>query len=70
MTALQVSIGALNDIHDAPDDAGRKPGKPIPAGLVSVPSAWAVVVGGRGARGRARGRSSMSGSRRSRSSCC
>src|SRR5688572_15846991 len=23
MTALQVSIGALNDIHDAPDDAGR-----------------------------------------------
>jgi 4-hydroxybenzoate polyprenyltransferase len=46
MTALQVSIGALNDIHDAPDDAGRKPGKPIPAGLVSVPVAWAVVLSG------------------------
>ncbi len=44
MTALQVSIGALNDVHDAPDDAGHKPGKPIPAGLVSVPAAWAVVV--------------------------
>jgi len=46
MTALQVSIGALNDIHDAPDDAGRKPGKPIPAGLVSMPAAWAVVAWG------------------------
>jgi 4-hydroxybenzoate polyprenyltransferase len=46
MTALQVSIGALNDLHDAPDDAGRKPGKPIPAGLVSVPVARAIVVGG------------------------
>jgi 4-hydroxybenzoate polyprenyltransferase len=48
MTALQVSIGALNDLHDAPDDAGRKPGKPIPAGLVSVPVARAIVVGGAG----------------------
>jgi 4-hydroxybenzoate polyprenyltransferase len=46
MTALQVSIGALNDLHDAPDDLGRKPGKPIPAGLVSVPVARAVVLGG------------------------
>ncbi len=46
MTALQVSIGALNDIHDAPHDAGRKPGKPIPAGFVSVPAAWSVVVAG------------------------
>ena len=46
MTALQASIGALNDVHDAPDDAGHKPGKPIPAGLVSVPAAWAVVVMG------------------------
>lgn len=46
MTALQVSIGALNDIHDAPEDAGRKPGKPIPVGLVSVPAAWSVVVVG------------------------
>ena len=34
MTALQAGIGALNDVVDAPHDAGRKPGKPIPAGLV------------------------------------
>ena len=46
MTALQASIGALNDVHDAPEDAGRKPGKPIPAGLVGVPFARVVVVGG------------------------
>jgi 4-hydroxybenzoate polyprenyltransferase len=44
MTALQVSIGALNDIVDAPRDRGRKPGKPIPAGLVSREVAWAVAV--------------------------
>jgi len=46
MTALQASIGTLNDLHDAADDAGRKPGKPIPAGLVSVPIARTVMVGG------------------------
>ncbi len=46
MTALQVSIGALNDLHDAPEDAGRKPGKPIPAGLVTVRLARGVAVGG------------------------
>jgi 4-hydroxybenzoate polyprenyltransferase len=46
MTALQASIGALNDVHDAPEDAGRKPGKPIPAGLVGVPLARVVVFGG------------------------
>jgi 4-hydroxybenzoate polyprenyltransferase len=46
MTALQTSIGALNDLHDAPEDAGRKPGKPIPVGLVSVALARAVVLGG------------------------
>jgi geranylgeranylglycerol-phosphate geranylgeranyltransferase len=34
MTALQLGIGAVNDLVDAPRDAGRKPGKPIPAGLV------------------------------------
>jgi 4-hydroxybenzoate polyprenyltransferase len=45
MTALQVSIGALNDLHDAPADAGHKPAKPIPAGLVSPTAARAVVVG-------------------------
>jgi 4-hydroxybenzoate polyprenyltransferase len=46
MTALQASIGAMNDVHDAPADAGRKPGKPIPAGLVSVRAAWIVVYAG------------------------
>jgi 4-hydroxybenzoate polyprenyltransferase len=44
MFALQASIGALNDIVDAPRDAGRKAGKPIPAGLVSRRAAQAVVV--------------------------
>ena len=46
MTALQASIGALNDLVDAPTDAGHKPGKPIPAGLVAVKAArLAVAVG-------------------------
>ena len=51
MTALQVSIGTLNDIVDAPRDAGHKPGKPIPAGLVSP--ADGTRRGGRRGRGRA-----------------
>jgi 4-hydroxybenzoate polyprenyltransferase len=34
MLAIQFGIGALNDAVDAPRDAGIKPGKPIPAGLV------------------------------------
>jgi 4-hydroxybenzoate polyprenyltransferase len=46
MTALQVSIGSLNDIVDAPRDAGQKPGKPIPGGLVSPVQAWVVAIGG------------------------
>ena len=46
MTALQVSIGSLNDIVDAPHDRGRTPAKPIPGGLVSPAQAWAVVIGG------------------------
>jgi 4-hydroxybenzoate polyprenyltransferase len=44
MIALQVSIGSLNDIIDAPRDAGHKPGKPIPAGLVSPPAARLVLL--------------------------
>ena len=44
MTALQASIGSLNDVVDAPRDAGHKPGKPIPAGLVSVAIARLAVV--------------------------
>lgn len=48
MVALQASIGALNDLVDAPLDAGRKPGKPIPTGLVSPGAARAVMVGAAG----------------------
>lgn len=48
MLALQASIGALNDLVDAPFDAGRKPGKPIPAGLVSPAVARAIVAGAAG----------------------
>ncbi|MDH5243475.1 MAG: UbiA family prenyltransferase [Chloroflexota bacterium] len=44
MTALQASIGALNDIIDAPSDEGGKPAKPIPSGLVARPLARAVVI--------------------------
>jgi 4-hydroxybenzoate polyprenyltransferase len=44
MTALQCSIGALNDIVDAPADAGRVPPKPIPSGAVP-PSVARVVTG-------------------------
>ena len=43
MTALQLAIGALNDLRDAAADTGRKPGKPIPAGTVRPAEAWAVV---------------------------
>lgn len=46
MTALQASIGALNDLVDAPADAGHKPAKPIPRGLVSARFATLVVVAG------------------------
>lgn len=46
MVALQVSIGALNDLVDVERDHGRKPGKPIPAGLVGRGTARIVVVGG------------------------
>jgi 4-hydroxybenzoate polyprenyltransferase len=45
MTALQVAIGALNDVVDAPADAGSKPGKPIPGGVVRRGEAQVIVVG-------------------------
>lgn len=45
MVCLQAAIGTVNDIVDAPRDAGRKPGKPIPAGLIPVPLAVGVGVG-------------------------
>ncbi|MFL5680251.1 MAG: UbiA family prenyltransferase [Chloroflexota bacterium] len=44
MVLLQASIGTVNDVVDSPLDAGRKPGKPIPAGLVSPGQARAVAV--------------------------
>jgi 4-hydroxybenzoate polyprenyltransferase len=44
MTALQLGIGAVNDLIDAPRDAGHKPGKPIPAGLVSRRIAMAIAL--------------------------
>ncbi len=44
MTALQVSIGILNDLIDAPNDGGRTPPKPIPAGFVSPGAAWIAMA--------------------------
>ena len=42
MTLLQLGIGTVNDLVDAPSDAGRKAGKPIPAGLVVAAAARAA----------------------------
>jgi 4-hydroxybenzoate polyprenyltransferase len=50
MVLLQASVGALNDVIDAPRDAGRKPGKPIPAGLVR-PGSATVIAGVAGISG-------------------
>jgi len=44
MTALQLGIGTVNDLVDASRDAGLKPGKPIPAGLVSRRVAMVIAV--------------------------
>jgi geranylgeranylglycerol-phosphate geranylgeranyltransferase len=44
MVALQAAIGTINDIADAPKDAGRKLAKPIPAGLVSLTAATVVAL--------------------------
>jgi 4-hydroxybenzoate polyprenyltransferase len=44
MTSLQFAIGALNDIVDAPADAGRVPDKPIPGGQVDMRVARIVVA--------------------------
>ena len=48
MIALQASIGSLNDLVDAPTDRGRKPGKPIPAGVVAPDAARVVVLAAAG----------------------
>ena len=44
MTLLQLGIGTTNDVVDAPHDAGRKAGKPIPAGLVPAAGGRALAV--------------------------
>ncbi|MBI3746968.1 MAG: UbiA prenyltransferase family protein [Chloroflexi bacterium] len=44
MLALQFSIGAFNDLADAPRDRGRVPPKPIPAGFVTARRAGLVGV--------------------------
>ena len=49
MLGIQVSIGALNDLVDEPNDVRQKPRKPIPSGLVRRRAAWVVVVLGGGA---------------------
>lgn len=46
MLAMQASIGALNDLVDAPLDARLKPRKPIPSGLVGRRTAALVVAAG------------------------
>ena len=45
MMLLQFAIGTVNDIVDAPRDAGRKAGKPIPEGQVTLQAARVVAVG-------------------------
>jgi 4-hydroxybenzoate polyprenyltransferase len=44
MTAIQFSIGALNDIVDAPRDRGRQRRKPLADGLIGPRSARAVLL--------------------------
>jgi len=44
MTLLQLGIGVTNDIVDAPFDAGRKAGKPIPEGVVGARPAAILAV--------------------------
>jgi 4-hydroxybenzoate polyprenyltransferase len=44
MACLQFTIGAVNDLVDATSDADRKPGKPIPGGLVTPRQARLVAA--------------------------
>jgi len=44
MLGLQFCIGATNDLLDESLDAVAKPAKPIPAGLVSRPTATAIAL--------------------------
>jgi 4-hydroxybenzoate polyprenyltransferase len=45
MTLLQFAIGSVNDIVDAPSDAGLKPGKPIPSGILTPRQARLIAAG-------------------------
>ncbi|MFO1540151.1 MAG: UbiA family prenyltransferase [Chloroflexota bacterium] len=45
MLLCQLAIGSLNDIADAPRDAGRSPPKPIPSGRVRMATARALCTG-------------------------
>jgi 4-hydroxybenzoate polyprenyltransferase len=44
MLALQASIGAVNDLADVDVDRGRKPGKPMPRGVVRPIEARTVAA--------------------------
>jgi 4-hydroxybenzoate polyprenyltransferase len=44
MVAIQFSIGALNDLVDAPRDHGRTPGKPVADGIVGFGPGRAIAV--------------------------
>jgi len=44
MLGLQASIGAVNDLVDEPVDRGRKPGKPLSRGAVTVGEARLVAA--------------------------
>ena len=44
MTSLQLAIGSVNDLHDAPADAVAKRAKPIPSGLVPPRAAVLLAV--------------------------
>jgi 4-hydroxybenzoate polyprenyltransferase len=46
MLCLQASIGGLNDLLDLERDRAAKPGKPLPRGLLSSRTAWAIVSAG------------------------
>ncbi|HEY3335023.1 MAG TPA: UbiA family prenyltransferase [Candidatus Limnocylindrales bacterium] len=48
MTLLQFAIGTVNDIVDAPRDAGHRGGKPIPDGFVTIRAALIVAVASAG----------------------
>ena len=45
MFMLQASIGTLNDLVDLERDRGRKTGKPLPRGLVSIGAARSIFAG-------------------------